>query len=324
MKIQEHHLTRRNFIGGISALAAALPLAQLPFGAAAFPGGAVRRAHRTMTCNIRVALAEDDAQGLGWNHRKDACLKIIARQQPDLVGFQEVLKVQADDIRHYFKEYALIGFDGPEMDAHAGEPYFGIAKNPVMYRKSRYELLAAGTYWLSETPLVAGSSSWGTARARHVNWVRLRDKSTGRDFRLVNTHLDHKSQPAREKQIALLLAECGEYQADYPQVLTGDFNARSSNAVYSLLEKSGWLDTHKQLHPASKAFTVHGFRGKAYPETLEPGKTPGKIDFIFFRGPVVPLSSAIIDEQLNGHYPSDHFFVSADLRLDAYETPKGK
>src|SRR5690606_21844532 len=88
---------------------------------------ATRSFHRVLSCNIRVALPEDEAKGVGWKQRKDICLQIIKNHQPDIVGFQEVLKVQADDIRKAFPDYQLLGFDGPEMDAHPAG-YHGIAK----------------------------------------------------------------------------------------------------------------------------------------------------------------------------------------------------
>src|SRR5690606_23215938 len=112
-------------------------------------------------------------------------------------------------------DHFSFGFEGPEMDAFT-EGYHGIAKNPIFFSKKRYELLSAGGFWLSETPLVAGSKSWNTARARHVNWVRLRDKKTGADFRVLNLHLDHKSQLAKEEQTKLVLKEAKQYEGDYP------------------------------------------------------------------------------------------------------------
>ncbi len=52
--------------------------------------------HKVLTCNIRVALPEDDAKGLGWNARREVCVQLIKDQQPDIIGFQEVLKEQSD------------------------------------------------------------------------------------------------------------------------------------------------------------------------------------------------------------------------------------
>jgi endonuclease/exonuclease/phosphatase family metal-dependent hydrolase len=45
----------------------------------------------------------------------------------------------------------------------------------------------------------------------------------------------------------------------------------------------------------------------------------GKIDWIFCRGDVTPVSSKIIRDQKDGIYPSDHYFLVADLKI---ATPK--
>ncbi len=39
----------------------------------------------------------------------------------------------------------------------------------------------------------------------------------------------------------------------------------------------------------------------------------GKIDWIFARGGLLPLDSTIVTTHEAGRYPSDHYFVSADV-----------
>ncbi|MFT3826383.1 MAG: endonuclease/exonuclease/phosphatase family protein [Chitinophagaceae bacterium] len=301
---------RRSFLKGISA-AALLPV--LPaFGRETEAPPARTGSHRIMTCNIRVALDEDEAKGLGWSARKDICLKIIKDKKPDIVGFQEVLKVQADDIRKYFPSYHLFGFDGPEMDPHP-TGYYGIAKNPILFSKDRYELLTGGTYWLSETPLVAGSKSWDTARARHANWVRLKEKKTGKELRIVNLHLDHISAEAKIQQAKMVVEESAQYQQDYIQLLTGDFNSKYDSKVLESVRNSGWKDCYETIYGEKEAgFTVHEFQGMNY----DKGPSKGRIDFVWYKGPVKPVEAAIVRDAVNGKYPSDHFFLQADVIID--------
>ncbi|MDF2191148.1 endonuclease/exonuclease/phosphatase family protein [Paraflavitalea sp. CAU 1676] len=304
--------TRRKFIQGVSA-AALLPLLPAKAWAAAAAGATDTQAtiHRILTCNIRVALDEDEAKGVGWSARKDICLKIIKQQQPDIVGFQEVLKPQAEDIRKYFDKYALFGFDGPEMDANP-TGYHGIAKNPIMYARHRYELLAGGTYWLSETPLVAGSKSWDTARARHANWVRLREHKTGKELRIINLHLDHISGEAKIQQAKMVVQESSQYQLGLPQLLTGDFNTRFDSRVFESVRTGGWKDTYEAVHGEGEAgYTGHEFEGEKY----EKGPSKGRIDYIWAHGAIQPKASKIIKDAIHGKYPSDHYFVSADVEI---------
>src|SRR5690606_25097960 len=157
--------------------------------------------------------------------------------------------------------YQLLGFDGPEMDANL-TGYHGIAKNPILYATSRYELLAAGTYWLSETPLLAGSKSWDTARARHANWVRLREKKTGLQFRVVNLHLDHVSGEAKIQQAKMVVEESAQYQTAFNQILTGDFNTRHDSRVFESVRNGGWKESYETMHgPGEAGYTGHEFQG---------------------------------------------------------------
>ncbi len=301
---------RRKFLKGLAATAILPPLAGIS-GRLPAHQGKDTRFHRVLCCNIRVALEDDEAQGVGWSSRKNVCLEIIEKQKPDIIALQEVLKVQADDLRHHFPAFQLLGFDGPEMDVRA-VGYHGIAKNPIMFSKERYELVSAGCYWLSKTPLIAGSMSWGTARARHANWVRLEDKQTKQHFRVINLHLDHVSQAARESQTRVVLGESRQYPAEFPQLLVGDFNASMENRVYQLVEEFGWNDTYTAIHDSEEpGGTVHLFQGENY---INKGKGR-KIDYIFVNGGASPVRAEIIRDHVNGVYPSDHYFVLTEMQL---------
>lgn len=267
--------------------------------------------HKVLSCNIRVALEEDEANGVGWSSRKSICLGIVKNRKPDIICLQEVLKVQAEDFKAFFPKFQLVGFDGPEMDAHP-TGYHGIAKNPILFSTDRYELIGAGTYWLSETPLVAGSMSWETARARHANWVRLKERKTGREFRVVNLHLDHVSNKAKLEQTKLVLEESAQYQPDFPQILVGDFNANATSEIIQSVLSAGWKDSFVEVNgDQDPGATVHGFMGKDDPKK----DARKKIDFIFMKGSIGAIGSEIIRDSYKGVYPSDHYFVEADIQF---------
>lgn len=301
--------TRRKFIQqlGTAAIAASL----LPYESVAAPPHATRKFHRVLTCNIRVALPENEIKGVGWQQRKSVCLQVIKNQDPDIVGFQEVLKVQVDDIRQAFPGFRLFGFEGPEMDAYPSG-YHGIAKNPILFNDKRYELLTGGTYWLSDTPLVAGSKSWETARARHANWVRLKERSTGGELRCINLHLDHISDEARQQQAKMVVEEGSQYAPDFVQVLTGDFNCRFDSKVLQSLRSDAWKDAYETLHGQKEAgHTGHEFEGTAYAKAA----SKGRIDYTWYRGNVRPIKSKVIKDAINGKFPSDHFFLLSDFEM---------
>ena len=254
---------------------------------------------RIMTCNVRTSLADDGADH--WSCRGDFCLNVIRAQEADLLGFQEMQRDQYDDLGTGLPEFAAWGM--------VDEPHTLSPVNGIMYRRSRFDLLSQGGFWLSDTPHVTGSRSWDSACVRLANWVRLRDRQTGVDFRFINTHLDHVSQPARQEQARLIVEDAQAYPATYPQLLTGDMNCAGDNAAIDCFRQGGWVDTHTTLHGAQNPQTFHGFRGDRH------DGSSGKIDWVFARGEIVPIASEIVREQRDGHYMSDHDFVRVDLRM---------
>ncbi|MCH5599795.1 endonuclease/exonuclease/phosphatase family protein [Niabella ginsengisoli] len=170
-------------------------------------------------------------------------------------------------------------------------------------------MLAAGVYWLSETPLVAGSKSWETARARHANWVRLREHKTGKEIRVVALHLDHISAEAKLQQAKMVVAESAQYQPDFPQIIAGDFNSRFDSPVFDSLRDGGWKESYETLHGQKEAgFTGHEFQGTRY----EKGPSKGRIDYIWYKGNVKPIESHIIKDEIRGKFQVI-IFLSAQI-----------
>ena len=143
---------------------------------------------KILTCNIRCFGADDGKNN--WIHRKQLCIDVIKSHSPDIICFQEMWSQQFSDLYSAFFEYSYYGM--------VDEPVGGHPQNSIFFRTKEFRLISAGGYWLSESPHVAGSKSWNSECVRLANWIRLEDHSTKSEFRVVNTHLDHVSQVARE------------------------------------------------------------------------------------------------------------------------------
>jgi endonuclease/exonuclease/phosphatase family metal-dependent hydrolase len=279
--------------------------------AGAKPAGA---AHRVISANILLASPAHDGTPAAWVNRRDLCIKVLRDHNPDMICMQEVLRNQAEDLAKAFDEYQQFGFPGPYMDKNP-TGYHGVTKNVIMFRKKRYEMTSAGGFWLSETPLIAGSVSWDALRGRHINWVRLRDRDSGKEFRLIDTHFDHKGQTARENQARMINEESAQYADDFVQILAGDFNAHADNPAIKALVSGGWVDAYKQIHgEEDPGRTYHALKGPAYKDKNKTGKG-GRIDFIFYKGPVQTTAAEILKDHDGDRYPSDHYFLMADLLL---------
>lgn len=89
-------------------------------------------------------------------------------------------------------------------------------------------------------------------------------------------------------------------------------NSDSANKVITLFADSGWIDTYEHIHGKSDpGYTAHDFYGTGAP----PHAANGKIDWIFVRGNFKVLFADIIKDKVKGRYPSDHYFVSAEVDL---------
>ena len=269
--------------------------------------------HRVMSANIRITgLAEDEVDGRRWDDRKDYMIDVIRSYKPDVVMMQEVIYDSYAYCKKELKEYFAFGFEGPEMDPYT-EGYHFIGKNVIFFRRDRYELVSAGCYWLSEDPTIAGSISWGTNRARHANWVRVVDKKSGKQLRLIDIHLDHKSKEAKLKQAEMIVREAAQYQESFPQIICADFNSRKYEEQVKHFVANGWTDCYDVLHNGEEfGHTAHAFEGVKRPQ--RPGK--GRIDYILTKGGAKALSCEVITDHKGDNYPSDHYFMLARIVIE--------
>ena len=256
---------------------------------------------KILTCNIRCSCDGDGENG--WSYRDAYCAEVIRAQTPDIICFQEMWEPQADYLTPAFPAFHAFGM--------VDEPTGRNPVNTIFYHADSFHLVSAGGYWLSERPHVPGSRSWESGYIRLANWVRLADKATGAEFRVVNTHLDVSSQAAREHQARLLVEDAAAYPVAFPQILTGDMNCDSTNAAIKAIESGGWRDTYAAIHGRDDPGpTFHAFQGPAFKR-----ESPGKIDWIFSRGTVAVVDAGIIRDSTGNRYPSDHYFVSATLAI---------
>lgn len=257
---------------------------------------------KILACNIRRFGAQDGDNS--WPCRKDICAQLVAAQSPDIICFQEMWDKQFSDLSATFPEYLTYGIIADQPDGRH-------PKNCIFYHPDTYIRISAGGYWLSERPHVAGTKSWDSAGVRLANWVRLEDRATGTEFRVVNTHLDHISQTARENQAKLIVEDSSAYPEDYPQILTGDMNCDSRNKAIDVFKAGSWIDTYGCVHGTEDpGYTFHKFLGPKYDSSI------GKIDWIFMRGKVNVIDAEIITDSVNGRFPSDHYFVSATFSME--------
>jgi endonuclease/exonuclease/phosphatase family metal-dependent hydrolase len=250
---------------------------------------------RVMTFNVRYPAPNDGAER--WESRRDLFVKTIREQHPDVLGTQELYKEQGDYVVAQLPGYKWFGMGrkGDGGDEHMG----------VFYRRDTLRVLDSGNFWLSETPNVPGSISWGTLFPRMVTWARFQQKGDGRTFILFDTHLPYREQDnaARERGAAVILKRIAKLPAGEPFVLTGDFNTTPDSKVHAMLTqhlRDAWRVAPRRSGPDK---TFHDFTGKP----------TERIDWILVRGFRVEDVRTVTTHEGN-LYPSDHFPVVTDLQ----------
>jgi len=256
---------------------------------------------RILTCNIRCPSISDGENN--WPYRKGICADVVRAQSADIICFQEMWAEQFFHLRNMLPEFECFGI--------VDEPCGRNPMNSIFYRAAVFTVVSAGGYWLSQTPHVPGSKSWDSHCVRLANWLRLEDRGSRQEFRVINTHLDHVSQLARERQAQLIVEDAHAYPGEYAQILTGDMNCISGNRAMVVFTAGGWQDTYATIHGTENPDnTYHGFLGSDFQEAI------GKIDWILTTGRTRVLDAEVIKDTRNGRFPSDHYFVSADVCLD--------
>jgi endonuclease/exonuclease/phosphatase family metal-dependent hydrolase len=258
-----------------------------------------------MTFNIRLGTANDGDNH--WTRRREMLFEVIRTQNPDLIGLQEAFRFQIEEILSAVPGYAVAGV-GRDDGKAGGET------SAILFKAARFHVAESGTFWFSDTPDTPGTRTWGNRYNRVSSWARFIDRD-GSAFWHYNLHLDHESQPSRERSVELLLKriEARRFPAE-PYVVTGDFNVGEDNpALHYLVGAPGaapgsrpLVDSFRVLHPdVTEVGTFTAF-------TL--GQTKGdKSDYV-----LGPRATKVIDAQIlrtsqDGRYPSDHFPVTARL-----------
>ena len=255
---------------------------------------------KVMSFNIRLGVANDGDNH--WDKRKEWVLQTIQNFGPDLLGLQEVWHMQEDFLKEKLSDYSYFG-RSRRTDPREGE------QCGIMYRRDRFEKIEGKTFWLSETPEVPESKSWDSSLPRIANWTVLKDrKNKGSEIFLINTHFDHKGRESRKQAALLLKKRIQELKRDVRVIVTGDFNAREESDPYLGLVGGKILDTYRMAQPnrSDEESTLSGWNGRT---------SGNRIDWVLCTRNFRVLSAKIDRSEFGGKYPSDHYPVTATLRL---------
>ena len=253
---------------------------------------------KLMSFNIRYGTADDGIYK--WDNRKHLVIDRINTFKPDLLGMQECRDdFQAEFIKSNLQEYEFYGVQ------RAGDGGTALEMAPILFRKNGFRLIQKGCFWLSDTPDLPGSISWGSTFPRTATWVQLLHLVSGKELAFLNTHFDYEPS-AIDESARLLQGWVVQTMKNFPVLVTGDFNAdKDSHAYHQLTYMTGLVDIYRQSHSTHEdEGTFHGF-GQA--GELTP------IDWILASDSFQAVSTEIDHYHTDNIYPSDHYPVHAVL-----------
>ena len=243
--------------------------------------------------NIRNGIAFDGLHS--WPFRRRATAQAIARLEADLLGLQETYGFQ--------ERYLVRSLDGYGATGAGRNARGGGERCSVLYRRARLRLEASHTRWLSDTPDVPGSRTWGNPLPRVVTLCRFADEASGRRFEFANLHLDGASAASRERAAEALLSWL---EPDLPWLIAGDLNEAPGGPAVRRFVAAGLRDLLAEQQGAEPAATEHGF-----------GRNPAgrRIDYLLASEHWRLERAWVAREDAGARLPSDHRPVAARLSL---------
>jgi endonuclease/exonuclease/phosphatase family metal-dependent hydrolase len=263
---------------------------------------------KVMSFNIRTGSANDGENC--WDNRRQMVIDRIRVHSPDLLGIQECRNdSQAEYLKRNLPDYHFIGFE------RGGDSETALEMTPIFIKRSSFKIEEFGCFWLSETPDLPGSSSWGSVFPRIVTWAKLRGVQEASGFLyFFNTHFDYANSRVQVESSILLRNQIASLENDPPVVLCGDFNVGKESIPYkTLLDGNGtrlgrFNDTYRDVNPGPwiGEGTFHAFG------VLD---NPFPLDWLLASSHFLTLEAGIDTYHEGNRYPSDHYALVSRLTL---------
>ncbi len=255
---------------------------------------------KVITFNIRFDNPNDAPND--WPSRIPVVEKYLKTELPDIMGVQEALYHQNEDILKMIPGYAYVG-TGRDDGAKGGE------FSTLFFNTSSFKLLEQGQFWLSETPDAPGSIGWEAILPRVVAWAKLKHLASGIELYAFNTHYCHISDLARRRSMEFMSAKINEIAGDYPIIVTGDFNITKGPGLYEEmivhLKSNNGLQNAELLSEGAVSGSLSTFN--AFRDDTE----PRIIDYIFVTDRFTAESYSVDIVKQGNIFISDHWPVKA-------------
>ncbi len=251
-----------------------------------------------MSYNIKLDYPKEGKNS--WTNRKPFMVNQIKFYEPDILGVQEAMPNQMKDMDSLLVNYSFVGV-GRDDGKDEGE------YSAIFYKTEKFKVLKSDTFWLSQTPEKV-SMGWDAVCNRVCTYALLEDKVSGKTFWVFNTHFDHVGKEARKNSAMLIIEKIKELNTEnYPVALTGDFNMEPAHGSITHIKKT--LKDSKEI--AKLTFGPEGtFNGFYFDKPVA-----RRIDYAFVSDNIEVTKYAVLSDNWNLQYPSDHLPVFIEIKL---------
>lgn len=205
-------------------------------------------------CSTNIRFENPNDLVNDWPNRRPLYSEFLEVQQFDLVGTQEGREKQIREF-HALSNLNIIADH---------RSWIEIRMYPTLFfNPNKFKLINAGDFWLSETPELAGSSSFESAFPRLATWAILIDLESNKTIFVANMHLDHVKESTRIKQVEVAIEMINKINhAKFPIIVMGDFNDKPEGTVYQMITSKLALKDHWKIKNIPEESSHHGFTGK--------------------------------------------------------------
>ncbi len=248
----------------------------------------------------------DDGPNRRWVNRRDLCAGLLLNSGASIACIQEDKVEQCEDLKQRMPGWEFVG-RGRNKNG-SGE------RTAVCFKSNVWKCVEHGDFWLSDTPDVPASNTFGSEYCHKATWALMEPLAESRvQIIFISTHLDDrpKMDEARRKSAVCIKEYIKGHFKNANIVICGDFNSAVTDESHKVMVDTAveppladiW-DCCEHHEPSSG--TVHNWTGTAHTK---------RIDWILVGGKVKANSMKFDRYNKDGNYGSYHFGVDADLEI---------
>ena len=222
-----------------------------------------------------------------WRNRYKRVVSFIKKENPDILGMQEVTRKAKRYLEKHLDDYNVIGLSRHSMP-------FTNEYTPLLIKK-KYEILSYNTYSLSHNINKLGTKVKADNFPRICVVAHIKDKNN--KYLVINTHIDNSSGPNKKRLLDIYksIIEKEKGEEEYI-ILMGDYNMTLLNDDLKKFSKD-YLDPFKDYKYGS----------------FVPNPTLIPLDHIFLDKRLNYKNDKIYKESNNDYFLSDHYPISCEI-----------